>query len=129
MISMRFLSVMLLTVSSSVFAYVPSMGGSGGGGACVKPKFSHFMPEAKAAVKPGTAFSFVASPNTHLNSIKVEVKDMPVKLTMSAKTENAFKISGKLPENLKNTFARIAVSGQGSSQCKGSDGWLVKITE
>ncbi|NOT85303.1 MAG: hypothetical protein HOP02_11120 [Methylococcaceae bacterium] len=127
---MRFLSVMLLTVSSSVFAYVPSMGGSGGGGsACVKPKFSNFMPEEKAEVKPGAAFSFIASPNTHLNSIKVEVKAIPVKLDIPTKDEKSYKISGKLPENLKNTFVRIVVTGQGSSQCKGSDGWLVKITE
>lgn len=114
---------------NTALAYVPSMGGSGGGGACAKPKFSHFEPGEKAEVKPGAEFSFMASANTHPNSIKVEAKGLPVDITTSTKAENAFKVTGKLPDSLKNTFVRIAASGQGASQCKGSEGWLVKVTE
>ena len=118
----------LLVISANVSAYVPNMGGSGGGGVCAKPKFSHFLPAAKAEVKPNSEFSFVASPNTHPNSISVTVKGVPVDLKMSEKSENAFKVTGVLPPDLKNTFVRISIEGSSSGQCKGTDGWLLKVT-
>ncbi|MEQ1635497.1 MAG: hypothetical protein ABL903_02325 [Methylococcales bacterium] len=122
-------SLFLMLLSNGASAYVPNMGGSGGGGACAKPKFSHFMPAAKGEAKPNSIFSFVASPNTHPKSIKVTVKDIPVEVNTSSKMENAFKVTGSLPASLKNTFARISISGESSGQCKGAEGWLIKITE
>jgi hypothetical protein len=105
------------------------MGGGGGGNACAKPKFTHFFPANTEEITPKGECSFVASPNTHPSSIKVEVKGIPVQVHLGEKSENAFKVTGNLPAELKQTFARISISGESASQCKGTDGWLLKITE
>jgi len=120
----------MLFLTPTVNAYVPNTGGGGGGGgACAKPKFSHFIPAAKAEAKSGTEFSFVASANTHPKTIKVTVKEVPVELTVPTQSESAYVVTGKLPESLKNTFARISISAESSGQCKGTEGWLIKITD
>lgn len=121
--------LVLLGSTQLSLAYVPNMGGGGGGNACVKPKFTHFFPANTAEIKPKGEFSFVASPNTHPSSIKVEVKGIPVEVQMGEKSENAFKVTGHLPAELSKTFARIGISGESASQCKGTDGWLLKVTE
>jgi len=38
-------------------------------------------------------------------------------------------VTGTLPDTLKGDFARINITADGPNQCKGSDGWLVKIIE
>jgi hypothetical protein len=125
-----FLILALACLNQTANAYVPSMGGSGGGGgSCAKPNFSRFLPEANSEVKAGSEFSFVASANTHPKTIKVTVKDQPVELTIPENTESTYIVKGKLPASLKNTFARITINAQTSSQCKGSEGWLIKIAE
>ncbi|MBE0436131.1 MAG: hypothetical protein IBX56_10035, partial [Methylomicrobium sp.] len=40
-----------------------------------------------------------------------------------------YEVSGNLPENLNDTYARIAISADGRNRCKGTGGWLVKITD
>lgn len=120
----------LMLVNANSHAYVPNMGGNGGGGsACAKPRFSQFKPLEKSEVKPGSEFSFFASANTHPKSIKVTVKGIPVDLNLAPKGQSAFKVTGVIPGDLKETFARINITALGGSQCKGADGWLIKIAD
>ena len=71
---------------------------------------------------------FTASGNTNPESIIVTVKDQPVAVTVTPKNQ-VFQVAGTLPDTLKGNFARISITADGPNQCKGSDGWLVKIIE
>ena len=117
--------LMLIIATSNVWAYGSS---SSSKKACNKPKFSEFVPANNAEVAAKSAFSFVASANTNPESIIVTVKEQPVAVTVTPKNQG-FQVTGTLPETLKGNFARISISADGPSQCKGSDGWLVKIIE
>jgi hypothetical protein len=116
---------MLIIATSNVWAYGSS---SSSKKACNKPKFSEFVPANNAEVSAKSAFSFVASANTNPESIIVMIKDRPVAVTVKP-INQGFQVTGTLPETLKGNFARISISADGPSQCKGSDGWLVKIIE
>jgi len=96
--------------------------------ACNKPKFSEFIPANNAEVSAKSAFSFVASANTNPESISVTVKNLPVTVTVTPKNQG-FQVTGTLPETLKGIVARISIAADGPNQCKGSDGWLVKIIQ
>ncbi|MEQ1529254.1 MAG: hypothetical protein ABL925_08055 [Methylococcales bacterium] len=104
-------------------------GGSSSSKACAKPKFSDFIPEENAGVKAGAEFSFTASANTHPESIKVTVKELPVTVQIDDRKGTAFKVSGKLPDSLSGSYARININAEASNACKGSGGWLVKIEQ
>lgn len=114
----------LMLATGNVWAY----GSSSSTKSCTKPKFSEFSPVNNAEVAAKSAFSFLASSGTNPDSINVTVKDQPVAVTITAKNKS-FEVTGKLPDSLKGTFARISVSADGPNKCKGSDGWLVKIAE
>jgi hypothetical protein len=116
--------LMLMVATSNVWAY----GSSSSKKACNKPKFSEFAPANNAEVTAKSAFSFTASGNTNPESIIVTVKNQPVAVTVTPKNQG-FKVSGILPDTLKGNFARISITADGPNQCKGSDGWLVKIIE
>lgn len=118
------MALLMLNASNS-WAY----GSSSSTKACTKPKFSEFTPADKAEIAPKSEFSFVASSNTAMKSLKVTVKDLPVTVTSKTQTAGDYVVTGVLPATLANTFARINISGETTSQCKGSDGWLVKITQ
>lgn len=118
--------ISLLLLNHSAWAY---SGGSSGTKACAKPKFSEFTPAEKTEVKVGSDFSFVASANTYPESIKVTIKDAPVSVNIADKNGATFKVSGKLPDNLKDSYVRVNINAEGTNQCKGSDGWLLKITQ
>jgi hypothetical protein len=113
----------LLIVTNNVWAYGSS---SSSKKACDKPKFSEFNPDNNAQVAAKSAFSFVASANTNPESIIVTVKNQPVAVTVTPKNQS-FLVTGILPDTLKGDFARISVAADGPNQCKGTDGWLVKI--
>ena len=110
--------------SGNVWAY----GSSSGSKSCEKPAFSQFIPAEKAEVAPKAAFSFVASPNTKPDSIKVVVKDVSTLISITPIAQG-YKVSGQLPSSLHGTFARINIHAEGSNRCIGSGGWLVKIKE
>ncbi len=115
----------LMVVTSNVWAYGSS---SSSKKACDKPKFSEFSPINNAQVAAKSAFSFIASANTNPDSIIVTVKNQPIDVTITPKNQN-FLVAGTLPDTLKGDFARINIAADGPNQCKGSDGWLVKIIE
>lgn len=123
-----FTIAVLMLVASQAGAYgVGDNSRSGSVNTCTKPRFTDFSPEDKAEVAPGSSFSFRASGNTHPETIKVTVKGVPATIEIGPKTEGAsVSVHGTLPAELKDTYAKILIDAQ--SNCKGSSGWLVKIT-
>jgi hypothetical protein len=114
----------LIMVTNNAWSY----GSSSSQKACDKPKFSDFSPVNNAQVAVSSAFSFTASANTNPDSIIVTIKNMPVAVTVTPKNQH-FLVAGTLPDALKGDFARINITATSPTQCKGSDGWLVKIIE
>ncbi len=119
--------ILSIVISSSVWAY--GGGSSSSSKSCEKPKFTDFKPAANAEVPPGADFSFTASKNTYPNTIKVTVKDRSVTVNTTKESNGTFEVSGKLPTSVKGSYARIAINADAQSNCKGSGGWLVKVTE
>ena len=120
----KLIMVFVLTVfSSNLLAYGSS---SSSKKACTKPKFTQFTPPHLAVVAAQSEFSFQASMLTNPDTIKVSVKKIPVEITIN-KANNAYSVSGKLPESLTGTYARIKIDANGTNNCKGSDGWLLNI--
>ena len=117
--------LMLIIATTNVWAYGSS---SSSKKACNKPKFSEFVPANNAEVAAKSAFSFVASANTNPESIIVTIKDQPIAVTVTPKNQG-FQVTGTLPDTLKGNFARISITADGPNQCKGSDGWLIKVIE
>jgi len=119
--------LILMAFSSAAWSY--GGGGAGGVKSCTKPKFTDFTPAENAQVPAGADFSFVASSNTYPNTIKVTVKEQPIDITVAEKSPIGFPVSGKLPPALKGVYARIAITADAQSDCKGTGGWLVKISD
>lgn len=120
----KLIMVFILTVfSSNLLAYGSS---SSSKKACTKPKFTQFTPPHLAVVAVQSEFSFQASMLTNPDTIKVSVKKILVEVTIN-KENNAYSVSGKLPESLTGTYARIKIDANGTNNCKGSDGWLLNI--
>lgn len=119
-----FLSLLFISIAANAWAY----GSSSSTKSCTKPKFSEFVPADKTEVPAASDFSFTASAATYPESIQVTVKKQPVAIKV---TENngAYRVTGKLPASLRNTYARINISAEGPSRCKGSGGWLINIAQ
>ena len=115
----------VLMIPSTVWAY-----GDGGGTSIVActAKLSKFMPANNSEIAPKSEFSFFASATTNPNSIRVTIKDHLVPVTVTSK-HDGFQVTGKLPDAIKGTFAKISITAKGPNQCEANDGWLVKVTE
>ena len=117
-------TLVLMTAASNCWAY----GSSSSTKSCDKPRFSDFNPAEKSEVPAQSAFSFSASGVSDPNSIKVTVKNQPAEVAIADKG-GTYQVSGNLPEGLTGTYARIAISADGRNRCKGTGGWLIKITD
>ena len=106
-----------------------SGGGGGGSASCEKIRFEKFQPENLATVAPGSEFSFTAFNVEKPEQIEVAVKSIPVEVAAEAKG-NLYRVTGKLPAELKNTTARIHIKATTKvEKCNGENGWLVTISE
>lgn len=121
------LMAVVLIVPTSAWAYGEG-GGSDGAGICAKVKFSEFLPINNAEVAPKSGFSFYASEYTDPKKIKVTIKGQSIPLTVVEK-QNGFKVTGKLPDGLSGTYAKINIEAKGIAQCEVAYGWLVKVTQ
>jgi len=115
----------LMIFHSHAWAYG---GGSSSTKACNKPKFSEYTPVNNTVVAEKSAFSFFASSSTYPESIKVSIKDHVIPITITPKNPG-FQVTGQLPALPKGSYARINITAEGSNKCKGSGGWLVKVSE
>lgn len=95
---------------------------------CKKPKFYEFTPPHLAQVTPESEISFKVSRAKSPEEVHLDVKKIPVKLTAENK-DLYYLMTGKLPAELRGTFARINVRAVGDGGCHVEDGWLVKIGE
>ncbi len=125
---MKNLNVLMLLTLTAFSTQALSYGGGGSSKKCAKPKFSQFTPAHLSDVSSQSEFSFVTSASTNSSSIKVTVKKQAVDVTIN-KTNSGYFITGKLPESLNNTYARIAIQAKGTNNCAGGDGWLLKISD
>jgi hypothetical protein len=115
-----------LIIPGNVLAY--GNGSDGGTGMCKAMTFSEFNPVNTAEVAPRSDFSFFASAATNPKSIKVTIKDESVPVTVTPKRDG-FEASGKLPDSLKGTFAKVMIQAKGANQCEHTGGWLLKVTK
>ena len=115
---------LFMFITGTVWGY----GSSSSSKACDKPGFSQFSPPEKADVRPNAEFSFMASPNTKPDTIKVAVKNLSASISVKPVAQG-YLVNGTLPATLHGTFARINISAEGANQCKGSGGWLLNIGE
>jgi hypothetical protein len=131
---------MILALAISAFAmnsyavdHSMHTGASGGGGgssaSCEKIRFEKFQPENLATVAPESEFAFTAFNVQKPEQIEVTVKSIPVQIKAEAKG-NLYRVTGKLPAELKNTPARIQIKATTKfEKCNGENGWLVTISE
>jgi hypothetical protein len=95
---------------------------------CKKPKFYDFSPKHLSEVAPESEISFKVARAKSPEYVHLDVKKIPVAL--SAENMDLFYLmKGKLPAELRGTFARINVRAVGDGDCHVEDGWLVKIGE
>jgi hypothetical protein len=104
-----------------------NMSGGGSASHCIKAHISKFNPEHLANVKAGAEFSFVAFNVYKPELINVTVKNQPVEVETEFK-DPFYKVTAKLPPDLKETAARITVKIAGKAPaCDSEGGWLLKI--
>jgi hypothetical protein len=131
---LKFVFCGILLFGLTLPAYAQSTGhiGHGGGSgdeSCVKARVSRQAPAHLATVAPGSEFTFAVSGALGPNHIHVSVKQQTVPVTFEDK-ETFLWVHGKLPAELKNTTARIAVKVMSKvKRCDAEEGWLVKIGE
>lgn len=111
--------MLLAAISTTAFARKPYQ--------CHKIRYSNFNPKHKSDVAPGSKFSFTASKEALPNSIRVKVKKTKVDVKIEKKGDY-YKVTGRLPADIENTFARIAILGNAVMDCETKGGWLVNIT-
>lgn len=98
---------------------------------CKDPRFKTFQPEPytpdhKVEVDPESEISFTVSGYADPTTIKAIAKNVPLELNIVDKN-SFYAVSAKLPASLTGKYARIHLKANNSSECKGKDGWLVKI--
>jgi hypothetical protein len=113
-----------LMIPGTAWAY--GEGGGGSGLIACTAKFSKFTPANNSEVAPKSEFSFFASSSTNPSSIRVIIKDHLVPVTVTSKHDGLL-VTGKLPDAIKGTFAKINLTAKGPNQCEASGGWLVKV--
>lgn len=105
--------------------------GGGGGTACQKLRLNkdRLIPVPLSEVPPGSEISFLAFGIDNPNHLEVFVKKIPVPITTEFK-DTFYRVTGKLPEQLKDTPARIDIKFRAKNpKCNSEEGWLIKITE
>ena len=127
MYNVRRVIILLLISFASFIAFSGNANARSEKHVCSKPKFSAFKPGDRAEVAPGSEFSFRAPGDIAKNSVVTTVKGIKVDLIIEDRTDFYY-FKGTLPAELKDTYARIKVDGQVNLGCKGSSGWLIKIT-
>lgn len=94
---------------------------------CIKPKFRDFSPADKAEVAPGSPMGFHVSHTADPASIAAEAKGHKIKLNVKDR-KTFYEVTGSLPSELSNTFARISLHAKAAEgECMSGDGWLIKI--
>jgi len=122
--------LLLAALSTNSFAY--GGGSSSSKKACIKPMMLEATPAHLSEAPAEAKFSFFTSSTTLLHSIKVEANKIPVDVKI-VKTKLAhregYRISGKLPAEIKKKYVRIDFIATTTNSCHGVDGWLLKMEQ
>lgn len=100
---------------------------------CKTPRFEQFsLPEYKAPerkeVPPEAEFTFVLSSKVDPETIKLTAKNKKLEYTVEDK-KSFYRIKSKLPAEFTGKFVRINAFVTAKLECKGKDGWLVKVSD
>jgi hypothetical protein len=95
---------------------------------CRKPKFYDFAPAHLATAAPESEISFKVARAKSPEYVTLEVKKISVPLIAENK-DVYYIMKGKLPAELRDTYARVNVRAEADGGCHVEDGWLVKISE
>jgi len=115
-----------------ILAYSANVSAGYGGGsssskkACKPPKIIQYTPAHLSVVSSNSDFSIEVSNLTDPKSVEVTIKKLPIEVAIT-ESKRGYLVSGKLPESLKDTFARVEVRATGTNKCKLSEGWLLNI--
>jgi len=132
MITKRLKPVLILStlmMSYSAFAYNTSPGVE----QCKKPRFDRFsLPIYKVPgrieVAPESEFSFTLSSKVAADTVKLTIKNKELPYKIEAKN-SFYRITSKIPAEYTGKFVRINASVIAKLECKGKDGWLIKVAE
>lgn len=100
---------------------------------CKKPQYRDFNlpvykePE-KAEVPPESTLSFMVSPWTKPDTIKLTAKNQNLEYTVESNS-SFHRIKAKLPADLNGKFVRLNVSAKAELGCSDQIGWLIKIAD
>ncbi|MDQ7091738.1 MAG: hypothetical protein Q9M50_14070 [Methylococcales bacterium] len=100
---------------------------------CKKPRFERFsLPvykvPARIEVEPESEFSFVLSNKVVADSVKIVIKNKIIKYKIE--NHNSFyRITSKIPAEYTGKFIRINAFVSAKLECKGTNGWLVKVAD
>ncbi len=122
---------LLLSVSgNAAYAY----GSSQSSHHCDKPVFSEFQPATNKYLQSFTEFSLVASSNTTLTSVVINVSAgetkyhfTPKELQIAQQPSGRLEIKGKLDRPIEHGFARLSITAHSKPGCEKTEGYLVRI--
>jgi hypothetical protein len=123
-------AVLLSLCVNSAHAY----GSSGSSHSCEKPAFTDFKPTANKYLQSFDEFSFVASANTSLTSIVVNLSVGENKihfdhnnLDIITRKTGQMEVTGKLGRPISGGFVRLSVTAHSKPGCEKTDGILIRI--
>ena len=117
-----------LMAGTNAMAYFGNSAGHSKHSDCKAPTIRRINPTHLSVVPSQSEFSFIVSDDTVPRSIIVTVKKIPVDVEIK-EVKRGYIVSAKLPDSLKETFARIEAKFKGTNRCKGSKGWLLNIRD
>jgi len=127
--TLKFLMIFIFTAySANVLAGYGSSSSGNSKKACKPPKLIQYTPVHLSVVPSNSDFSIEVSSLTNPKSIEVTIKKLPVEVAIT-ESKKGYLITGKLPESIKDTFARVEVRATGTNRCKLSEGWLLNIKD
>ncbi|MGR9013573.1 MAG: hypothetical protein ACU83U_08005 [Gammaproteobacteria bacterium] len=101
--------------------------------ACKKPHFRDFSlpiysePD-KIEVAPESTFSFMLSPWTDPNTIKLNAKNQDIDFTVESNS-SFHRVKAKLPADFNGKFVRINSNAKALLGCSEKIGWLIKVAD
>lgn len=100
-------------------------GGGGGGASCTEPSF--LEPNPLGPVAALTGFGFIASDNTEIDTLTVEVGNDKLKPTLTQRRSGDYEVKATLPQPITQPGkVRVAVNARSKEGCWGS---LVRFVE
>ncbi len=107
---------------SGVWAY----GGGGGSASCAEPKF--FEPNPSGATSLLADFAFIASDNTDVDTLTVEVNGQKIQPAIVKRRSGDFEVKAALPEPITQAGkVRIAINAKSREGCWGFQPYFLEI--